>query len=90
MKSLRDSIPKAIGNFLVKEVQNNMMMNLFAKLQSHSNIHELLNEPEYIAEERAELNKVLVILSNAQKVLRKDPEWFCKKNISNDEVVNHL
>ena len=76
MKNLRDSIPKAIGNFLVKEVQNNMMLQLFAKLQQSSHIHETMNEPDYIAEDRSELYKLHEMLTNAQKVIRNDPEYI--------------
>ena len=48
MRNLRDSIPKAIGYFLVKSIQDTMQMKLYNQLNKSEGIISLLNEVKFI------------------------------------------
>jgi hypothetical protein len=82
VRNLRDSIPKTIGHFLVKSLQDNMQIKLYNQLNKSDEILSLLNEvsiyinkPDNISEERIRLSNTLKILKEAQKILRRDPEY---------------
>lgn len=74
MRNIRDSIPKIIGNFLVKSVQEKMQFNLYNEINKNEELLNTLGEPPHIAAERETLNKVLGTLRKARIVLTKDPE----------------
>ena len=65
---MRDSIPKVMGNFLVKEIQENMQLKLYNKLYNAREMTDLLSEPESVAERRKELNDMIKVMRNAQKI----------------------
>ena len=46
VRNLRDSIPKVMGNFLVKEIEENMQLKLYNKLYNAREMTDLLSEPE--------------------------------------------
>ncbi len=74
LRNLRDSIPKSIGYFLVKSIQDNMQLNLYNQLYKSSEMAKVLNEPESIAQKRDSLNKSIKVMKDAQKLIRRDPE----------------
>lgn len=74
MRNLRDSVPKAIGHFLVRSIQENMQLQLYNQLYSNNDLVSVLDEPEHIRLERELLVKTLSVLKNAQKVIKRDPE----------------
>jgi GTP-binding protein EngB required for normal cell division len=74
VRNLRDAIPKAIGYFLVKSIQENMQLQLYNQLFKSNEMVQVLNEPESVALERNALNNTLKVLKDAQKVLRRDPD----------------
>lgn len=39
---------------------------------------EVLNEPDYIAQERKQIMDTLSVLKDAHKILKRDPELFHK------------
>ena len=47
MINLRDSIPKAIGYFLVKSIQDSMQIKLYNQLNKSEEILSLLNEVKF-------------------------------------------
>ncbi len=84
VRNLRDSIPKAIGHFLVRSIQENMQLQLYNQLYSSTDMVSFLDEvkfkyfyyqPEHIRAERESLIKILTVLKNAQKVIKRDPEY---------------
>ena len=90
VRNLRDSIPKIIGNFLVKEIQENMQLKLYNKLYNAREMTDLLSEPESIAERRKELNDMIKVMKNAQKIIRRDPDLMTVMNINiNDSDINN-
>jgi dynamin 1-like protein len=88
VRNLRDSIPKIIGNFLVKEIQENMQLKLYNKLYNAREITDLLSEPESVAERRKELNELIKVMRNAQKIIRRDPDLMTVMQINiNDSDI---
>ena len=89
VRNLRDSIPKIIGNFLVKEIEENMQLKLYNKLYDAREMTDLLSEPESVAERRKELNDMIKVMRNAQKILRRDPDLMTvmQINISNEDIT---
>ena len=88
VRNLRDSIPKIMGNYLVKEIQENMQLKLYNKLYNAREITDLLSEPENIAERRKELTDMIKVMKNAQKIIRRDPDLMTVMQINiNDSDI---
>ena len=79
-----------MGNFLVKEIQENMQLKLYNKLYNAREMTDLLNEPESIAERRKELNDMIKVMRNAQKIIRRDPDLMTvmQININDSDITN--
>ena len=90
VRNLRDSVPKIIGNFLVKEIQENMQLKLYNKLYEAREMTDLLSEPESVAERRKELNDMIKVMRNAQKIIRRDPDLMTvmQINIEDSDITN--
>ncbi|VWU52278.1 dynamin-like protein [Hepatocystis sp. ex Piliocolobus tephrosceles] len=73
LRNVRDSVPKMIGYFLIRKLQEKMQFELYSDLNSEQKLYELLNEPAHVVKEREILNKQLDILKKANHVLTKDP-----------------
>ena len=74
VKSVRDSIPKLIGAYLVKAVQEKLMLELHSKLQNNEIINRMFNEPAAVTQERKQNQAQLEVLNKAIKILQRDPE----------------
>ena len=89
VRNLRDSVPKIIGKYLVKELEENMQIKLYNKLYNAKEMTDLLNDPESIAERRKELNDMIKVMKNAQKIIRRDPDLMSVMQINiNDNDIN--
>mmetsp|Transcript_59657 Transcript_59657/g.134414 ORF Transcript_59657/g.134414 Transcript_59657/m.134414 type:complete len:771 (+) Transcript_59657:139-2451(+) len=73
VRSVRDSVPKAIGFYLVRGVQDKLQFELLNALNQKDRLAELLGEPPHIMEERKTLTSQLKVLQNATAVLTRDP-----------------
>lgn len=69
VRNVRDSIPKAIGFFLVKASQEKLQFSLYQNINKNDHLTRQLGEPERVTEERKQLNNTLETLKNAIKVL---------------------
>ena len=51
---------------------------------------DLLSEPESVAERRKELNEMIKVMRNAQKILRRDPDLMTvmQINISDNDITS--
>ena len=74
LRNIRDTIPKVIGNFLVKSVQDKLQYTLYDEINKNDTIMDTVGEPPHIVAERETLNKVLGVLRKARLVLTKDPD----------------
>ncbi|CAA9988476.1 dynamin-like protein, putative [Plasmodium knowlesi strain H] len=73
LRNVRDSVPKIIGYFLIRKLQEKMQFELYSDLNSEQKLYDLLNEPPHVVKEREHLNRQLDILKKANQVLMKDP-----------------
>ena len=90
VRNLRDMIPKIMGNYLIKEIEENMQLKLYNKLYNAKEMTDLLNEPESVAERRKELNDMIKVMRNAQKIIRRDPDLMTVMHINiNDSDINN-
>lgn len=74
LRNVKDSIPKAIGCFLVKKSQDVLQFELYNQVNSNPHLAQALGEPTRITERRNALTAVLTTLKNSLKVLQRDPE----------------
>ena len=74
LRSVRDSVPKIVGCFLVRAVQDKLQLELATRLTKNEQINALLSEPPSIAEERKRLTETRDILKKALKTMQRDPE----------------
>ena len=89
VRNLRESIPKIIGNNLVKEIEDNMQIQLYNQLYKSNEMVALLSEPEHIAERRRDLTELIRVMRNAQKVIRRDPDLMTVMKIDiNDSDIH--
>ena len=91
VRNLRDSIPKIMGNYLIKEIEENMQLKLYNKLYNAREMTDLLSEPESVAERRKELNNMIKVMRNAQKIIRRDPDLMSvmQININDEDITTH-
>ena len=91
VRNLRDSIPKIMGNFLIKEIEDNMQLKLYNKLYKSKEMTDLLNEPESVAERRKELNDIIKVMRNAQKIIKRDPDLMVvmQININDSDITDN-
>ena len=73
VRSVRDSVPKAVGFFLVRKIQDQLQFELYNSLNKPDAMSELLGEPDVIRTERKQLQRQLSVLENANAVLSRDP-----------------
>ena len=74
IRSVRDSIPKAVGFFLVKKVQECMQIEMLAEINKRSKLIESLGEPPHVRHEREHLSKMVDTMRKALRVLQRDPD----------------
>lgn len=74
IRNVRDRIPKTIGHFLVKKVQDKIQFHLYSEINKNSKMAEVLGEHPAITEERNNLSRTLEVLKHATKVLQRDPD----------------
>lgn len=74
LRNIRDSVPKAIGCFLVKKSQDVLQFELYNQVNSNPHLAQALGEPARITERRNALTAVLKTLKNSLKVLQRDPD----------------
>jgi replication fork clamp-binding protein CrfC len=73
-RNVRDSVPKIIGCFLVRAIQDKMQLELASRLTKNEQVNTLLSEPPSLAEERKRLSETRDILKKAIKVMQRDQE----------------
>lgn len=74
VRGIRDSVPKAIGYFLVNGIQEHIQYDLYAEINRNESLAETLGEPPEVTAERKTLNTSRETMKKALKVLQRDPE----------------
>ena len=91
VRNIRDSVPKVIGHFLVRAVQNKMQIELFKRLgKMFDAVNRAMGEPPGIVQERKALNSQLETLRKAERVLTRDPEITNLIGTSDDDLLIEL
>mmetsp|Transcript_58812 Transcript_58812/g.140216 ORF Transcript_58812/g.140216 Transcript_58812/m.140216 type:complete len:789 (+) Transcript_58812:72-2438(+) len=73
VRNTRDTVPKVIGHFLVRRVEERLQFELYSALSSDEAVSEMLGEPPHIEEERRKLMEQLKVLQRASGVLTREP-----------------
>jgi len=76
IKNTRETVPKTIGYFLVRSLQDILQYQLYQTLTQADNLDELLGEPPEIKAEREELKLQRRVLEGASAVLQRDLGGF--------------
>ena len=74
IRNVRDTIPKVVGCFLVRAIQEKLQLELATRLIKNEQVNALLSEPPSIAQERMRLSETSTILKKSLKAIQKDPE----------------
>ena len=74
VRNVRDRIPKTIGYFLVKKVQDKIQFHLYSEMNKNTKMTDVLGEHPNITEERNRLTKTLEVLKQSSNVLQRDPD----------------
>lgn len=73
LRNIRDTVPKTIGFFLVRAVQDGLQFQLYNELNKAEKFDALLGEPPHVKEERQAIGKQIETLHQANLVLQRDP-----------------
>lgn len=73
VNNVRDGVPKLIGFYLIRAIQDKLQFELLNALNQGQNIEELFGEPTNVTHERKQLGKQLQILQTGTNVLAKNP-----------------
>ena len=91
VRNVRDTVPRLIGHFLVRAVQNKMQIELFKRLNTmFETVNRSMGEPLAIIQERKALTAQLATLRDAERVLTRDPEITNMISTSDDELLIEL
>ena len=74
VRTVRESIPKIVGYFLVRMSQEKLSSELHMQIQANKSILDALGEPKQIQERRKTLQSIIEVLKNSLKILQRDPE----------------
>lgn len=74
VRGIRDSVPKAIGFFLVNGIQEHIQYDLYAEINKNESMAETLGEPPEVTAERKILNSSRETMEKALKILQRNPE----------------
>lgn len=73
LRNIRDIVPKIIGCFLVRQLQEKLQFELYNDLNKAERLADLLGEPPHIVEERDSLLAQIATFKKASQVLQRDP-----------------
>lgn len=90
IRTVRETIPKLIGHFLVRMSQDKLQAELYQKINEDESILESLGEPKHITERRRTLNEIIKTLKESLKVLQRDPDITAASTIDDSELSELL
>ncbi len=90
LRNVRDAVPKIIGCFLVRAVQDKMQLELATRLTKNEQINSLLSEPPSLAEERKRLTETRDVLRKSVKLMQRDPDLNITYAPTEDELFKDL
>jgi len=90
IRTVRETIPKLIGHFLVRMSQDKLQAELYQKINENDKILDSLGEPKHITERRRTLNDIIKTLKDSLKVLQRDPDITAASVIDDSELSELL
>lgn len=91
VRNIRDTVPRLIGHFLVRIVQNKLQIELFKRLNKmFEAVNRSMGEPQTVIQERKALRTQLETLEKAERVLTRDPEITNMISTTDDELLIEL
>mmetsp|Transcript_13131 Transcript_13131/g.11213 ORF Transcript_13131/g.11213 Transcript_13131/m.11213 type:complete len:161 (+) Transcript_13131:1588-2070(+) len=89
LRNIKDTVPKIVGHFLVKAVQDKLQYTLYNEINKNDGIVKSVGEPPHITAERGTLQTVLTVLQKAKRVLTKDPDLAPQFNTHSTGSTSH-
>lgn len=86
IRTVRDSVPKVIGTFLVRSVMDKIQMELYERINMTESILSKLSEPPHISAERDMLKNQLITLRKAEKIMKHDPQLAQEAESIEEEI----
>ena len=74
IRTVRESIPKIVGYFLVRMSQEKLSSELHMRINENEGLLDALGEPKQVQERRQTLQSIIEVLKNSLKILQRDPE----------------
>lgn len=90
IRTVRETIPKLIGYFLVRMSQDKLQAELYQKINENESILDSLGEPKHIQERRRTLQEIIKTLKESLKVLQRDPDITAASTIDDSELSELL
>lgn len=90
VRTVRETIPKLIGYFLVRMSQEKLSSELHMKINENESILDSLGEPKHITERRHTLSEIIRVLRESLKVLQRDPDITAASAMDDGELANEL
>jgi hypothetical protein len=90
IRTVRETIPKCIGYFLVRMSQEKLSSELHMRINENDSILDALGEPKHIQERRNTLQETIEILKKSLKVLQRDPDITAASSIDDGELAEEL
>jgi len=81
VRNLRDSIPKIIGNYLVKNIEDNIQKELYIVINNLNDTEGILIENKSIIDRRKDLQKKIETMKNAQNIIKNNPYFVNSLNL---------
>lgn len=90
IRTVRETIPKLVGFYLVRMSQQKIQAELQLKINENESILEALGEPKHITERRRTLTEIIKTLKDSLKVLQRDPDITAASAIDDSELAEEL
>jgi len=90
VRTVRETIPKLIGYFLVRMSQEKLQAEMYQKINDNETILDSLGEPKHITERRRTLTDIIKTLKESLKVLQRDPDITAASVIDDSELSELL
>ncbi|OII75132.1 dynamin family protein [Cryptosporidium andersoni] len=89
VRNIRDSVPKIIGHFLVRQIMDKLQFELYNEFNKAECLSDLLSEPSHVVEERKALLSQLNTLKKASQVLQRDPNIIALNSADFDDQYDN-
>ncbi|EEA07619.1 dynamin family protein [Cryptosporidium muris RN66] len=89
VRNIRDSVPKIIGHFLVRQIMDKLQFELYNEFNKAECLSDLLSEPSHVVEERKALLNQLNTLKKASQVLQRDPNIVALNSADFDDQYDN-